>query len=217
MVEVDEVPAGKKFVDGLLVEGQPAATGHSPRGPCSGGRRSPCRRPPVVFRLPLQVWNWWMLPSGSTRPLQPRTRACKLPGVILLQHRGELQGAEGDVESGLFGHALDHSPTRRCCGRWSPSARTRTRPPAGGGEELLGLGHVAGRALPGLVVEGADRGDGGAPGVYCPSHATWFSTSRSMDNSRASRTRGSFGERGPRSTGGVFLPFLLPRLMVIPL
>ena len=53
------------------------------------------------------------------------------------------------------------------------------------------------------------------PGVYWPSQATWFSASRSMLRSSASRTRGSLASGVPRSTGGVFFPFLLWRLMVM--
>ena len=54
-------------------------------------------------------------------------------------------------------------------------------------------------------------------GVYWPSQTTWFSASRSIESSSASRTRGSFASGVPTSPGAAGgFPFLFRRLMLNP-
>ena len=151
------VEAGRWPRDRALVAGRR----RSPRAPGSGARRSSRRRRAVAFRLPLHVWTWWMLPSGSTRPLQPMRNAWCLPSSLSVSGRGELLRRAADVEAGLARPCRwMTSPTRRCARVVDDrhlEAVAAGQP--GVGQELLGPRHVAARALAALVEEDADRRD----------------------------------------------------------
>ena len=71
---------------------------------------------PVVFRLPPQVWNWWMFPSGSTRPLQPTTRACRCPASSSFSIEANSVGRSVMWNPASCAIPWMISPTRRCCG-----------------------------------------------------------------------------------------------------
>src|SRR2546422_6575719 len=51
----------------------------------------------VVFRVPPHVWNWWMLPSGSTRPLQPTRNARSRPASLSSKAEANSDGAAGEA------------------------------------------------------------------------------------------------------------------------
>ena len=70
----------------------------------------------VVLRLPLHVWFWWMLPSGSTRPLQPIWNACSLPSSSSFSADANSWGRSEMLKPASRAICWTTSPTRRSPG-----------------------------------------------------------------------------------------------------
>ena len=47
---------------------------------------------PVVFRLPPQVWNWWMFPSGIHAPAPADEEGRSLPASSSLSAEANSEG-----------------------------------------------------------------------------------------------------------------------------
>ena len=168
----------------------------------------------VVFRLPWQVWNWWMLASGSTRPLQPIRKAWSLPASSSFRAEANSDGPDGDVEAGLLRHPLDH--LAHAALRRLVLDRELEAVAAGRGPRRRGASWRGPRLGPDTC--GSCRGTGSparwacSPTVYWPSQTTWFRASRSIESSSASRTRGSLASGVPRSPGGAGLAVLVAQV-----
>ena len=109
------------------------------------------------------------------------------------------------------------SPIRRSCGLLTITI-SNAYPPARPASARSFLARATSRVehLRLLSKYGLFGGSGPQPGVYWPSQATWFRASRSIESSRASRTRGSLASGVPRSPRGACFPVLLWMLTVMP-
>src|SRR6266446_6451474 len=121
----------------------------------------------VVFKLPesprRHVWTWWMLPSGSTRPLQPIRNDWNLPSSLSVSAEAN-SWARRVMLKPTSGHLLDHFTDPPL---WRIVDDRHLEAVAAGearvGQELLGSCHIADGTLPALVVKGAHGRDRRAP------------------------------------------------------
>ena len=159
MVDVDDVAPGREEVDRLAVEASSLVdVAHLAR--------------PVQDRVDLLVTGQGGVQAALARlvhvdvavgihaPAPADQERLQLAVVVVGQRRGELLGAQRDVEAGLTRHLLDDLGHAAFAGivdhRHLEAVATGV---PGVGQELLGARHVAPGALPALVEEDADRRD----------------------------------------------------------
>ncbi len=135
------------------------------------------------------------------------------PGVLLLEERGELDRAQRDVEPRLPGHPLHHLAQSPLLGVvHDHQLEGVAAGEAGVREQLLGPRHVAGGALPALVVEGADRAERRAAGrvLSLPHHLVeGVPVDRQVQRLPHA---GVVGERGAEVARRVLLAGLVPEV-----
>src|SRR5437867_4549552 len=163
MVDVDVVASGREQIDGLAVKPAPLVDVAHLAGLVQervdalvagqGGVEAALARLVLVD-----------VAVGIDAPAPADQERLQLAVVVVLQGRGELLRPQRDVQAGLARHLLDDlagTPLARIVDDRQLEAVAAGQ--ARVGQELLGAGHIAGRALAALVEEDADRRDRRAP------------------------------------------------------